>query len=113
MIYVAGLIAILVIAVIVQPFVFGEGGALAPAATESSVERLFAAKQSILKRYLEEERAHLDGDISKGVWSNRRQFLTNRYLDTARRIDYLQSASPRQVQSSPQTSSTKQAGGGN
>lgn len=74
---------------LLSPFLFGKGGQLQAAASINSPERLEAIKLSILKRFLEDERAYQEKRITKLAWDQRRAYLTNRYIDAARRLDYL------------------------
>ncbi len=82
--------------IILSPFWIGRGGHLAAAASINSLDRLEAVKESILKRFIEDERAFLEKRISKMAWDQRRQYLSNRYIDAARRLDYLQNLSQEQ-----------------
>ena len=75
--------------VILSPFWIGSGGRLQASASINSIEQLAAVKLSILKRFIEDERAFKEQRISKMAWDQRRQFLSNRYIDSARRSDYL------------------------
>lgn len=78
------------IIVILSPFIRGEGGLLAPSAQENSAAKLDRVKVAILKRYVVDEMASQNGEISKRTWEERKKFLTNRYVDAAKRLDYLQ-----------------------
>ncbi|MCX6128700.1 MAG: hypothetical protein NTX25_06500 [Proteobacteria bacterium] len=82
--------------IIVSPFWMGPGGRLQAAASVNSLEQLEAVKLSILHRFLEDERAFTEKRISKMAWEQRRQFLTNRYIDAARRSDYLRTLASEQ-----------------
>lgn len=86
----AGVIGLLLIGILLSPFWLGEGGALQAGASINSPEHLMAMKTALLKRYVAEEAAHAKGDLSALAWSKRRDFLTNRYIDVARRLDFLQ-----------------------
>ncbi len=86
----AGLLSVLVIAFVLSPFVLGPGGHLATAASVNSPEHLEAIKKAILDRYLEDERAYAEKRIPKLAWDQRKSYLTNRYIDAARRLDYIQ-----------------------
>lgn len=85
------IVSLLVIAMVLSPFVVGAGGQLQTAASINSPERLEAIKTAILQRYLEDENAYLEKRIHKLAWDQRKAYLTNRYIDAARRLDYLQS----------------------
>ncbi len=89
MIIAAIVIGITVLVAVLLPFFIGAGGALAPAATETSPERVEALQKSILERYLQDEAAFARKDISKRAWTRRREFLMHRYIDAGRRLDFL------------------------
>ena len=89
MVYLAVMIGVLVVALILSPFWVGPGGRLAAAASVSSPERLESMKSAILKRYLEDENAYKVAALSKRAWEKRRSFLVNRYVDVARRLDFV------------------------
>ena len=89
MILAASIIGILVLLVVLAPFFVGAGGALAPAATETSPDKLEALQKAILERYLSDEAAFERKDLSHRTWKRRREFLMHRYLDAGRRLDFL------------------------
>jgi hypothetical protein len=94
MIYVAVFIGILLIAVLLAPFWFGHGGLLQAGSSINSPSDLQALKDALLKRYLEDEKAFKAGHLSATSWEQRQSFLTNRYIDAARRLDFLQHTQP-------------------
>lgn len=77
------------ILLLIAPFFFYKGEALQEASSVNSIGKLEGMKESLLKRYLDDEEAHRKKLISDNVWQNRKRFLTARYLDAARRLDYL------------------------
>jgi hypothetical protein len=83
---VAGLV---LITSILLPFFIGRGGVLAASSSINSNEQLAELKQAILNQYLTEESAHKNGDLNKFAWQKRQSFLVNRYIDCARRLDFL------------------------
>ena len=83
------LILLVVLLVLLAPFFLQRGEQLQDASSVNSPEKLEAIKQSLLKRYLEDEEAHRQKLISDGVWVRRKRFLTTRYIDAARRLDYI------------------------
>ena len=85
----AVVIVVTLIVVVISPFFFYKGEALQEAASVNSISKLQGMKESLLKRYLEDEKAHRNKLISDSVWQKRKRFLTARYLDAARRLDYL------------------------
>lgn len=88
--FISILTGIIVLVVLALPFVLGKGGALQESHSVNSVERLERMREAILKRYLEDESAHQKKLISASVWKQRQQYLTNRFVDTSRRLDFLQ-----------------------
>ncbi|MFW7380953.1 MAG: hypothetical protein ACOH5I_19210 [Oligoflexus sp.] len=89
MIGLAILTAVLVVAILFTPFVWGEGGHLQAASSVNSLEKLEAMRTAILKRYLEDETAFEKNRLGQVMWQQRRQYLVNRYVDATRRLDYL------------------------
>ena len=71
-------------------FFFGQGGALASASYDNSEESLRRTKKAILERYLSEEKSFVDKQISERTWQSRKQLLTNRNIDAARWLDFVQ-----------------------
>ncbi|HYX37943.1 MAG TPA: hypothetical protein VE954_32995 [Oligoflexus sp.] len=90
-------LSVLAVLIILSPFFFGKGGHLQAAASINSLDKLEAVKDSILKRFIEDERAYDEKRISKMAWEQRRQYLSNRYIDAARRLDYLQNLAKEQA----------------
>lgn len=89
MIYVVVLVGILLVLAVLAPFFTGDGGLLAASSSVNSPSQLEATKAAVLKRYLEDEAAHKRGDLSQLGWEKRKEFLVHRYIDAARRLDYL------------------------
>src|SRR6478736_5383730 len=87
----ASVLSLVAVIIILLPFFVGSGGRLQAAASINSIEKLEAVKKSILKRYIEDERAYDAKRINRLAWDQRKQYLTNRYIDAARRLDYLRS----------------------
>ena len=83
-------IGIALVVLVMAPFFFGRGGALAPAASVNSPARLSSMRDALLTRYLEDEKAHGEGRLAKSAWERRRLFLVHRYVDIARRLDYVE-----------------------
>lgn len=104
MIYLAALLSIITLIILFLPFFIGSGGALQAASAVDSVDSLESMKKAILERYIDDERAFKAKQISNITWQQRRAYLVNRYVDTVRRIDYLNfissSVSPEQNQRS-------------
>ncbi|MBC7661037.1 MAG: hypothetical protein H7249_15170 [Chitinophagaceae bacterium] len=86
----AFIVSFVAIAAIIAPLVLGQGGRLASASSLNSPERLLATKKAILLRYLEDERFFEAKKITRLTWDQRKQYLSNRYIDAARRLDYIE-----------------------
>jgi hypothetical protein len=82
-------ISIFVVLIILSPFFLGEGGYLASSSAVQSADKLDSLRDAILKRYIEDEQANLNGALSDRAWGKRKQFLVNRYIDASRRRDFL------------------------
>ena len=85
----AFIVALFALTIILSPLIIGKGGRLASASSLNSPERLVATKTAILQRYIEDERSFDAKKVSKMVWEQRKQYLSNRYIDAARRLDYI------------------------
>lgn len=83
------IVVLVIVVVLTLPFFFAKNNLLQEAASVNSIEKLERVKKSLLKRYLEDEKAFEDKRISESIWKKRKHFLTTRYLDAARREDYL------------------------
>jgi hypothetical protein len=83
------IVSLIAIASVVLPFFIGQGGLLAAAATEDDPKVLEEAKLRIAKRWSKDEAAFLRKEISNREWEMRKELLTNRFLDTARRLDHI------------------------
>ncbi len=83
------IVVLFVVAALTLPFFLAKQDLLQEASSINSIEQLEKVKESLLKRYLEDESAFADKRISEGIWNKRKHFLTTRYLDAARREDYL------------------------
>lgn len=83
------IIALLVLALIVFPFLVGSEQRLVACAAINSQARLSALKKEILHRYLTDEMAWKRKLLTDRAWHSRRLFLLNRYVDVCRRLDFL------------------------
>ena len=81
--------SVIVLSVVLLPFALGSGGPLALASSETSLDTLVKTKEAILKRYLIDEKSFADKEISARAWGLRQKFLVHRYIDAARRYDYI------------------------
>lgn len=77
------------IAFVLLPFVKGKGGLLLDAAGGDSPERLRARQDALLERWLVDEASAQSGMITAREWSMRQVYLTNRFVDSTRRLDWL------------------------
>ncbi len=84
------LIGILLILAVVSPFFWGQGGLLAASASINSRTKLADLKTAVLKQYLADEKLYKQGELSSLAWNKRRGFLVNRYIDSARRLEFLE-----------------------
>jgi len=89
MLFIGSMLSLALIVCVLSPFWLGKGGLLLPASTLSDPDKARRLKKIVLNRYVSDENAFNDGAISKSEWNQRRQFLTNRYIDLSRRLDYL------------------------
>ena len=85
----ASIVSVITVVFILLPLLLADDGRLASASSLNSPERLEAVKKALLKRYIEDEKAFESKAIPKLVWEQRKLFLSNRYIDAARRLDYL------------------------
>ena len=85
----ASSIGVILLVCILGPFFWGPGGLLQEASSINSPAKLAALKEAILRRYLEDEASFSQGSLSRLAWDKRRHFLVNRYIDTARRLDFV------------------------
>lgn len=74
---------------ILCPFWLGDGGALEMTSRWTDPAQALHLKQTILERFLKEESAFQQGEITSWEWSRRKQFLENRYIDAVRCFDFL------------------------
>lgn len=82
-------ISLVTVAIVAIPLWFFPAQTLQASATENSPEKLERIKKAVLRRYVEEEAIHSSSGMAGVVWEQRKSFLINRYLDAARRLDYL------------------------
>lgn len=82
-------ISTILLLVVLAPFFMGKGGLLQESSSINSTERLEALKQAFLQRYLQDEASFQAGELSRRSWEKRKEYLTHRYVDVARRFDYL------------------------
>lgn len=85
-------IAFLVSIVLLMPFFVGPGGQLQSSAASQSLPELLEIKRAVVARYIHEEQEFNSGELSSASWKQRRSYLVNRYVDAARRIDFLGAA---------------------
>ena len=90
MIYLAVAVGIVLLSVLLAPFWLGPGGLLQAGSAVHSKDTLISLKGALLKRFLEDEQAFKAGNLSKLAWTKRKDFLTHRYVDASRRLDFLE-----------------------
>lgn len=88
-IMIAASVAVLVLVFLLLPFFFGKGGRLEAASYIDSNDELHRIKDQLIARYLADEQAASGQWISAREWARRRRFILNRYVDAARRLDYV------------------------
>ena len=89
MVVIMTVIALALLALVVLPFFLGGETQLVSCAAINDYSKLNAWREEIITRYLADEEAWRRGLIGAGAWRKRRIFLTNRYVDVCRRLDYL------------------------
>jgi hypothetical protein len=91
-------ISLVVLSVVLSPFKFGQGGFLQDASASDSSQDLEARLTALLQRWLKDEAAFTAGEITQTEWRQRQRYLTARYVDTSRRLDWLTASTkgPRQ-----------------
>ena len=82
-------ISIVTLILLALPFFLVKPEPLQEGSSVNSIEKLQKIKESLLKRYIEDEDAYQRKVITEGVWNRRKHYLTSRYIDAARREDYL------------------------
>lgn len=85
------IIGLLTLLAVLSPFFRGPGGLLQDAAAADSTDLLQFRRHAILRRWLEEERQHESGMITDREWTLRQVYLSGRYVDVTRRMDWLAS----------------------
>lgn len=93
MIAAAVVISFLLLLALISPFFVRESQVLSHGASINDPQVLQSLKDQLIRRYVEEEAAHKSGNLSDAAWQKRRQFLVNRYVDAARRLDFLEKLS--------------------
>jgi uncharacterized membrane protein len=87
------IISVFVLAGVLMPFIVGKGGRLQDASASDSVEDLELRLTALLRRWLRDEAALAAGEITETEWQQRQRYLTARYVDTSRRLDWLKTTS--------------------
>lgn len=83
-------IGLLVIGLVLMPFFWGKGGELQDGAAVNSPEQLAEQKVALVQAYAEEEAAYQAGAMTEREWKARQAYILSRYIDAARRCDYLE-----------------------
>ena len=89
MVLFAVFLSVVTVAALLAPFWLGAGDPLDYSASLNSAEQLEKLKDEVLSVYLKDERAFASGLLSGKSWRGRRDFLVNRYIDAARRLDFV------------------------
>lgn len=93
LIILCSVLILVVLVAVLGPFFSGTGGLLQDASVSDGLDELELRRSALLKRWLKDEAAFKSGDITKTEWSQRRSYLTARYVDVSRRIAWLKSVS--------------------
>ena len=93
MIVISVAISLVLVLVLVAPFFAKDTSALSQGSSINDPLLLRSLKDSLVKRYIDDDAAHKRGSLSALAWEKRRLFLVNRYVDAARRLDYLEKIS--------------------
>jgi hypothetical protein len=62
---------------------------LSSASFSSDPERLQAAKDAVIERYIADKKIFEQDLISKRAWIARQELLINKYVDASRRLDFV------------------------
>ena len=89
LLFICGTIGLLLIIAILAPFIHGPGGALQDAAGDTSPDILKNKQTALLERWIADEQSHTNGLITQREWNMRQVYLTNRYIDVTRRLEWL------------------------
>lgn len=89
-------VALVLLALIALPFFLGGETQLVACAAIDDRAKLNALQEEIITRYLADEAAWQAGQLRARAWRSRQIFLTNRYVDVCRRLDYLAAVSDAQ-----------------
>ncbi len=85
------ILAAIVLMVVLSPFFYGKGGLLQDASASDNIQDLTARQTAILQRWIKDEAAAKNGEVSATEWKQRQRYLTSRYVDVARRVAWLNS----------------------
>ena len=79
--------SLIVLGFLLAPFFLGEGGRMVAHSALSTEQSLENLQENLLANYLKCEELFEKKQLSKREWEQRQIFLTNRYLDSTRRLD--------------------------
>lgn len=89
LVFLCSVISLLVLVAIFAPFKFGAGGLLQDASASDSRQDLELRLSALLQRWIKDEAAFAAGEISQTEWRQRQRYLTARYVDTSRRLEWI------------------------
>lgn len=92
---IAVVLVVLCLGIIWISFASGSKSPLASASAVNSVDVLVLTKASILDQWAQEQTMFTSGSITGREWKQRQSYLESRYIDVARRIDYLKTLQER------------------
>jgi hypothetical protein len=90
LILLAVLLSFAAVVAVLAPFWLTENAQLDMSSTITDLQQGLQMRQAIIATYVREEVQQQSGQLLRWEWDKRRDFLQNRYLDIARRIEYLQ-----------------------
>lgn len=89
MILIAAILSCCCLIVILWPFFDSKGGVLSEGFFETSADIVEKKMALIVARYVQDEQDFKDHKLSNFEWKSRQSFLMNRYVDLARRYEFI------------------------
>ncbi len=89
MVIIASILCFFSLVILVVPFMGKDEGPLAEASYEKSTDLLQKKMTAIVERYVLDEESFKQDKLSTKAWNARKNYLVNRYIDLARRYDFL------------------------
>lgn len=89
MIWLAVLLSLVFFIILMMPFFYGSSEPLVSSSAINSPSSLELIKANIVDRYIKDEEAFKNHEMSATEWQKRKTYLLHRYMDAARRLDFL------------------------